>query len=211
MQTNIDFLSVSHTHTHTKISRWKITADQSKHKREEEWLLDGRKKKNTPKIILKIANLQFLSLSEEVNSTWPLVLCKQPTFFPRRSQGHRTANSGQVRAHAVRWRGFGLSELIPRVKPHTHCSLTACINQQLKLYEVVVRVTLCLRRNRWNRIFLNALTSILQERGIRSWFGEEGKVCVQPEWLTSGQKKSPAPFGSNRPFSRPTLRDRSNW
>lgn len=55
------------------------------------------------KIILHNANLQFFSLSEEVNSAWPLVPYKQTEVFSHDgAQDHHTANSGQLGAQTAR-------------------------------------------------------------------------------------------------------------
>lgn len=81
--------SLSLHFNHTKSRRHRQKDKQVKNKRkEEECLPNGQKKKNKQqelewtKIIPMIANLQFCILSEEMNSAWPLVPCKQLEFSP---------------------------------------------------------------------------------------------------------------------------------
>lgn len=109
---------LSLSHTQKKISRWKIR---------------GRKRKACPmvektkqnkslseqKIILKNANLQFFFLSGEMNSSWPLVPCKQTKVFP--TVEPRPLHS-QFRS--VRRRSFVWEIIISRVKPCRQCLLT---------------------------------------------------------------------------------------
>lgn len=116
-------VSLSLSYTHIKISRWKITADQSKHKREANDCLMAELP--WTKIKLESASLQFFSLSEEVNFTWPLVPCRQTKFFPTAEPrpSHSKFRSG--RSKGVRWRSFGWRELMPLVKHHRYCLGTA--------------------------------------------------------------------------------------